>query len=60
MKTKFLQAATIIAGFLLFFALPGCKKDGHFKEPDTLDNFDATLFGGGEKGVFKSGLIKFR
>jgi hypothetical protein len=60
MKTKFLHAATIIAGFTLFFALPGCKKDGHYQEPDTLDNFDAPLFSVGEKMPSNSGLIKFR
>jgi hypothetical protein len=60
MQTKFLQAATLVVSLTLLLALPGCKKDTHNQEPDTLYNFDATLFGGGEKGVFKSGLIKFR
>jgi len=60
MQTKFLKAATVIVTLTLFSVMSGCKKDIHNQEPDTLYNFDATLFGGGEKGVFKSGLIKFR
>ncbi|HSZ87674.1 MAG TPA: hypothetical protein VK787_16690 [Puia sp.] len=60
MKTKFLQAVTVFVSLTLFFGLSGCKKNIHSQEPDTLYNFDATLFGGGEKGEFKSGLIKFR
>ena len=60
MQTKFLQAATIVACLTLFFVLPVCKKDTHYQEPDTLYNFDATLYTLGGKMIFNSGLIKFR